>query len=217
MKDKYIKFLTYGLVLINVFIVYLIVDGIRQPYLFNEAKKAIYVNVIDKLKDIRNAQIAYRTVTNKYASNFDELIDFLDTSYFVLTQVRDSSFVKYDPVYRMDKNYEIKIIDTLGTVSVKDSLFNNDMAIIKALPYIPNTADKFEISSGVINKLGIKIPVFEVKVKKRLLLKDFDKNLVLQEEEAIDVEGKYVKIGSMDNSSISGNWSKLYESPKVNR
>ena len=217
MKDKYIKIITYSLIILNIFFIYKIVDSIREPHIFNKEKTKIYVKVINKLMDIRKAQIAYRTVNKVYASNFDQLIEFIDTAEFTLTQVRDTNYVKYDPVYRMDKTYEEKIIDTLGTVSVKDSLFNSDMSIIKQLPYIPGTSEKFDVKSGFISKSGMKIPVFEVKVKKRFLLKHLEENLVRQEEESLDVKGKYLKVGSMDNSSVSGNWSNVYEIPKVSR
>ncbi len=36
---------------------------------------------------------------------------------------RDSSYLEYDRTYRIDMLREVVVIDTLGTVAVKDSLF----------------------------------------------------------------------------------------------
>ena len=42
----------------------------------------------------------------------------------LLLRKRDSSYLEYDRTYRIDMLREVIVIDTLGTVSVKDSLFS---------------------------------------------------------------------------------------------
>ena len=64
-------------VLILVF-AYQVYNSINAPIKFNEVKNKRYLKVIDKLKDIRNAQIAYNSVNGVYADNFDGLIKFID-------------------------------------------------------------------------------------------------------------------------------------------
>ena len=63
-------------VLIFVF-AYQVYNSINAPIKFNEVKNERYLKVIDKLKDIRNAQIAYKSVNGVYADNFDGLINLL--------------------------------------------------------------------------------------------------------------------------------------------
>ena len=122
-------------VLIFVF-AYQVYNSINAPIKFNEVKNERYLKVIDKLKDIRNAQIAYKSVNGVYADNFDGLIKFIDTAQYTLIQKRDSSFMKYDRVYRIDMLQEIVVIDTLGFASVKDSLFG-DSNRYKAMAEVP--------------------------------------------------------------------------------
>ena len=50
---------------------------------------------------------------------------FVDSAQFTIVQKRDSSYMQYDRVYRIDMLREVIVVDTLGYVSVKDSLFSN--------------------------------------------------------------------------------------------
>ena len=76
------------------------------------------------MKDIRMRQIAHKDVKGIYSNNFDSLVKFVDEGIFTLIEKRDSSYLEYDRTYRIDMLREVIVIDTLGTVSVKDSLFS---------------------------------------------------------------------------------------------
>ncbi len=58
---------------------YKIYDSINGPINFNKTKNERYAQVIDRLKDIRKAQIAHKDVRGVFANNFDSLIAFVDT------------------------------------------------------------------------------------------------------------------------------------------
>ena len=45
--------------------------SVYNPILFNKVKDKRYAKVIDKLIDIRDAQLAHRQVTGKFSDNFD--------------------------------------------------------------------------------------------------------------------------------------------------
>ena len=66
-----------------------------------------------------------RQVTGKFTDNFDNLVKFVDTAKYTITQRRDSTVKDIEATKRftVDMFKEIVIIDTLGYVSVKDSLF----------------------------------------------------------------------------------------------
>ena len=81
-------------------------NSVNAPIEFNKIKNERYLKVIDKLKDIRNAQIAYKSVNGVYSDNFEGLIKFIDTAQYTLIQKRDSSYMKYDRIYRIDNNLE---------------------------------------------------------------------------------------------------------------
>ena len=89
-------------------------------------KNERYATVINKLKLIRKAQIAHKDVKGIYSNNFDSLVKFIDEGIFTLIEKRDSSYMEYDRTYRIDMLREVTVVDTLGFVSVKDSLFGED-------------------------------------------------------------------------------------------
>ena len=119
---RYIETVLWGLIIL---FAYQVFNSVNAPIKFNQVKNERYLKVIDKLKDIRNAQIAYKSVNGVYSDSFEGLIKFIDTAQYTLIQKRDSSYMKYDRVYRIDMLQEVVVIDTLGFASVKDSLFGN--------------------------------------------------------------------------------------------
>jgi len=200
----------------SIFFAYKIYDSINGPIKFNEEKNVRYAKVINRLKDIRTAQIAHRDVKGVFSNNFDSLIKFIDEGQFTLIEKRDSSFLEYDRTYRIDMLREIIVIDTLGTVPVKDSLFGTSLSY-KNMAFIPIEGvddQKFEIAAKVIDKNGYKVPVFEVKVKKNVILFDQNKDLIKQENETIAVDGvngPEIILGSLSNVSTNGNWPTIFD------
>ena len=200
----------------SIFFAYKIYDSINGPIKFNEEKNVRYSKVINRLKDIRTAQIAHRDVKGVFSNNFDSLIKFIDEGQFTLIEKRDSSFLEYDRTYRIDMLREIIVIDTLGTVPVKDSLFGTSLSY-KNMAFIPIEGvddQKFEIAAKVIDKNGYKVPVFEVKVKKNVILFDQNKDLIKQENETIAVDGvngPEIILGSLSNVSTNGNWPTIFD------
>ena len=201
---------------VSIFFAYKIYDSINGPIKFNEEKNVRYAKVINRLKDIRTAQIAHRDVKGVFSNNFDSLIKFIDEGQFTLIEKRDSSFLEYDRTYRIDMLREIIVIDTLGTVPVKDSLFGTSLSY-KNMAFIPIEGvddQKFEIAAKVIDKNGYKVPVFEVKVKKSVILFDQNKDLIKQENETIAVDGvngPEIILGSLSNVSTNGNWPTIFD------
>ena len=195
---------------------YKIYDSINGPIKFNQTKNERYAQVIDRLKDIRKAQIAHKDVKGVFANNFDSLVKFVDEGIFTLIEKRDSSYLEYDRTYRIDMLREVIVIDTLGTVPVKDSLFSNTDRY-KNMAYIPIQGvqdSMFKINAEVINKNGYNVPVFEVKVSKNIILFDQDKDLVKQENETVSVDGvngSEIILGSLSNVSTNGNWPTIFD------
>ena len=108
---------------------YLIYRSVTGPIEFKKIKQERFNKVISVLKDIRNSQEAYKTVNGKFANDFNSLIAFVDTGRYTITQQRDSSYMEFDKTYGIDLLQEVTIIDTLGFIAVKDSLFKGDYAL----------------------------------------------------------------------------------------
>lgn len=197
---------------------YLIYQSVTGPIRFNEVKQERFAQVISKLKDIRSAQEAYKTVNRKYAKDFNSLIKFIDTAHYTITQQRDSSYMEFDKTYQIDMLKEVRLIDTLGTVSVKDSLFGDDSRY-KNLAKVPTAQnnEEFKMEANIVNKSGFKAPVFEAKVEKNVVLYDQPQTLLDNENSQIGVEevnGSWIKVGSLTEVSTSGNWPPVYDSRK---
>jgi hypothetical protein len=203
----------------SIFFAYKIYDSISGPIKFNQIKNERYAKVIDRMKDIRTAQIAHKDVKGEYADNFDSLVKFIDEGIFTLIEKRDSSYLEYDRTYRIDMLREVIVTDTLGFVPVKDSLFKNTTRY-KNMAYIPIKGiedSTFKIKAQVINKNGYKVPVFEVKIAKNTILFDQDQDFVKQENETVSVDGvngPEIVLGSLNNVSTNGNWPTIFDAPR---
>lgn len=200
-----------------IFFSYKIYDSINGPINFNKVKNERYADVISRLKEIRKAQIAHKDVKGFYANNFDSLVSFIDNGIFTLIQKRDSSYLEYDRTYRIDMLREVIVVDTLGFIPVKDSLFKNstDYSQMSKVP-VEGSDATFSIKADVIDKNGYKVPVFEVKVAKSAVLYDQNEDLLKQENETISVDGVNgpdIILGSLTDVSENGNWPSIFDAP----
>jgi len=200
---------------LSIFFASQIYSSINGPIKFNQVKNDRYTQVIDRLKDIRTAQIAHKDVNGFYANNFDSLVNFIDNGIFTVIEKRDSSYLEYNRTYRIDMLKEVEIVDTLGFVPVKDSLFgDNESYKMMAKVPIEGTDSEFSIKADIIDKNGYQVPVFEVKVKKDVVLFDQNKDLLDQENKVISVDGvngPEIILGSMSDVSTSGNWPTIFD------
>ena len=208
--------------ILSIFFSYQIYNSVMGPINFNKVRDIRYSKVINRLKEIRKAQIAYKDVNGIYSNNFDSLIKFIDQGIFTLIEKRDSSYLEYDRTYRIDMLKEVIVVDTLGTVSVKDSLFRNssDYVNMSKIP-VDGIDAEFLINADVIIKnsgsVNYNVPVFEVKIAKNIILHDQNKDLLKQENETISVDGvngSEIILGSMTNVSINGNWPTIFDASK---
>lgn len=180
---------------------------------FNELKEKRYHVVIEKLKDIRDAELAFKQVNGKFTDNFDELVKFIESGKYTIVQRRDSSIVDVEKTKAFGGvtiMKDIIITDTLGTVPVKDSLFGADTRY-RTMMDVPvgKPGAKFELKAGFLDN----IPVFEASVDKAILLDGEDKNLIAKEKQVVSVDGvngPKLTVGSMEEVKTNGNWPKNY-------
>ena len=202
--------------IVIIFLGYLVFNSVYQPIKFNEVKEARYAKVIENLIDIRNAEMAHRSVTGEFEGDWDNLVSFLDTAQFTLTQRRDTTVMdeEYRATYGVDRRIEIVVIDTLGYKSVKDSLFKGSDRY-KTMMNVPikGVNEKFKLDAGTVVKNDNNIPVFQAWISKDVILYDQDKDLINQEKQIVgvdDVNGPFISVGSMEEVKTSGNWPQVY-------
>ncbi len=150
---------------------------IYEPIAFEKEKTYRYGYVIQRLKDIRTAQLAYKNVNNSFTGSFDTLVDF----------VKNGELAVVRQIGNVDDTSAVIIRDTLF-VKVMDSLFKPNF-IVDSLPYVPfGDGAKFKMAAGEVERGNVKLKVFEV-----IDSKPFDPKKVL-------------KVGSMNEPSNAGNW-----------
>lgn len=181
---------------------------------FEKTRTERFQVVIDKLKDIRDAQEAHKTVTGKYAANFKNLVSFLDTAQYTITQQRDSSFRYFDQVYRIEMEKDTVVIDTLGFVSVKDSLFSGrGFSDLAKVPYAQGDQE-FKLEVGEVQSGGFTADVYKVSAKKDWILYDQPEDLRALENAHNSIEevnGDEITVGALEKVSTSGNWPSIYD------
>src|SRR5690606_14980022 len=119
---------------------------------------------------------------------------------------------------RIEMQQDTIIIDTLGTVSIKDSLFGADprYKTMMNVPFAQND-EKFVMKADIIERSGYMAPVFEAKVAKNVVLYDQPEDLVEREnalQSVEEVNGTDIKVGSLTDVSTNGNWPPVYDRKK---
>ena len=161
---------------------------ILDPIKFEQEKNYRYTFIKEKLIDIRSAQLAYKEKNGQFTHSFDQLIACVKLDSFVLVQKTDTLIEYYNKVYREMQFKDTLLLDTLGKVSILDSLFSKNY-LIDSLAYVPPINKlKFKMRSGVINKSKIDVPVFEA-----------------LDPSPYDPQNTLI-IGSMLEANLNGNW-----------
>ena len=145
------------LLAIIVFLAMQLVKSIQAPIKFGHEQKARESKVVERLIDIRNAEVLYKNATSQYTNNFDTLIKFCQNAEIPIVKIIP------DPT---DTTFTRTINDTIGFVKVMDSLrTGRDNFNVNDLKYVPFGAnhENFELEAGVIKRSGIDIPVFEAR------------------------------------------------------
>lgn len=189
------KILTVVFLFIAIGIGYYLVDSIISSVEEEKRIARIESRIIEKLRLIRDAQVAYNDVHGQYTSDWNKLISFVDTGKVYITQRREeTTLLEYGA-----EETEI-FIDTLASVPVKDSLFSNPVyqkfENLERLPYVPVTGAKFDIFADKIRRGGVEVDVFEVK----------DPQPVNPQRRGENSPKGPLRVGSRTEVTTAGNW-----------
>lgn len=176
-------------------------DDIQEPIIFQEESDKRYEKAQERLVLIKDAQLAFKEGNRRFAKNFPELIAHIDTADFVITSNRDTSYIVFDKVYKEKVEKVETLTDTLGYVSIKDSIFEKgfDLNSLAMVPVNEVKGAKFELKSGMLKKGNNTIPVMEVSISKDILLRGLNERLIKN-------DGKDLILGSLNEVNLNGNW-----------
>jgi uncharacterized protein with FMN-binding domain len=184
---------------IAIFLAYVLYQNIMKPVKFNQEVDKRNTAVIQALKDIRAAQLVYKSAKSVYANDLDSLILFVKNG--------EIPVVKLVPA-PTDTTFSKTIRDTIGYVSVIDSLYKRAGFSIDKMKIIPSSTEEFSLEAGKLEKGGVEVNVFEAKAHYDEYLSDLDKqmlmNIIAGREDIERFPG--LKVGSMTEVSIDGNW-----------
>ena len=181
---------------------YFVYESIQKPLRFNAEKDKRYAATIQRLKDIRTAQVAYKSEYKKFTGSFDTLIAFLkNDSFRVVLQIGDE-----------DDSADVKagrIIRDTVKVSVLDSLFKKGYPVdsIRYVPYAGNV--QFELGTNNIETGKVNVNVFEAKISNNILLEGLDPQLLINfNSERTKMTGfAGLRVGSLEETNNNaGNW-----------
>jgi len=167
----------------------------------NETRRAA---VISNLKDIREIQKYYKQNNGSYAGDFAALLAFAEEGQIPIVEIIADT---------TDIDNPRSIRDTIGFVSVRDSLFgqreNFNLHDIAIVPYSNNV--QFELQAGTVDRSGMKLHVFEAKTLNiNFLTKGMEKyrQEVINLNNTLEQLDKYpgLKVGSLTEISTDGNW-----------
>jgi hypothetical protein len=196
-----------------VVLAYLIYQSIQRPIDFEKAKDARYEVTIERLKDIRKAQLAYKDVYGKFTGSWDTLINFvLHDSVRNVRKVGELTDSMIEAKITEKKAIEMGLIirDTIRE-SVLEAIFGKSYNV-NQLKYVPVTDTIAEFHLGattVTTGSGITVPVFEAKVHNNVILKGLDHQLVINLNDQRRTNEKYpgLKVGSLTETvNNAGNW-----------
>lgn len=183
------------LIVLTVWVGYLDFKSIKDPIDFNNEKIRRYKHIVQRLKDLRTAQLAYKSENGVYCNSLDTLLMFVKQDSF--TVVKAIGFVP-DSLTE-EEALEMGIIsrDTFK-LAVFDSIYSPRYIAAReegvpfkfdSLRFVPFTGGtEFILQSGTIERNNVTIPVFEIKDAK-----PFDKKDTM-------------RVGSLTDPSTAGNW-----------
>lgn len=223
MKKLIIQILLAGLI---IFLGYQCYKSIDTPLKFTEIKKQRYLKTTQRLKDIRTAQEAFKSVYGRYTASFDTLINFV--KYDSVKVVRSIGSLTDEQIEAgMTEAQAIKeglILRDTTKVNTLSSLksaakekreeFLADYAI-EDIRYVPFTQRKHEFVMGtntIYTDSGIEVPVFEARVSNMIIfenLPDEYREYVLQDNGEAKRLNKYpgLKVGDLQEANNNvGNW-----------
>lgn len=195
---KYIVQIALGVIAIA--ITYLIYSGIMKPINFEKEREARYAKVIERLKDIRTAEVAYKSVYQKFTGSFDTLINFVKYDSFPVEFKEgslDDSIAVAKGLVRRDTIY----------IPVRDSIFPKGY-FIDSLRYVPHTVGvQFDLKAGnIVTGSKVTVQVFEANALNFDVLNGMNRQLIINLNDlAKDFKG--LRVGSIkEANNNAGNW-----------
>ena len=206
------KVIQIVLAILIVVLAYLLWESIQAPIRFNKAKDQRYAATIQRLKDIRTAQLAYKDEYGKFTASFDTLINFVKYDSMKLVKAEGSIS---DELLAQGWTEEIAVREGLikrDTIKIPiiDTLFNRtdfNADLLWNVPFTEN--DTFEMATANLSVSKLNVNVFEAKVHNDILLHGLERQEVVNLNDRMKNANNFpgVKVGDIvEPNNNAGNW-----------
>ena len=232
--NKIVKILVEILLaLVAVGCVYGIYRSIMKPVNFNKEKDQRKDVAVQRLKDIRTLEVAFKGVNGRYTADIDSLINFYNTGKMDIImqvgsnddslamentkRVKDRAFLKLSKEEQNARLMELyrqgqKLVFSISTpIAVKDTLFHNRPDFcVDSLKYIPFSGKQLIETDAIIKTVsGVQVPLFEARMPWKALLKGMDNQLRINLDAELEDQDKFpgLQVGSVNQpNNNAGNW-----------
>lgn len=192
---------------------FFIYKSIQRPIQFEKAKKVRYDATVERLKDIRKAELAYKDVYGKFTGSWDTLINFIvNDSVITVRKVGELNDSMVEAGISERKAIQMGlIVRDSARVSALEAVFHNGFDA-KSLKYVPVPGEPSEFHLGatvIITGSGIGVPVFQAKAHNNVILRGLDPQLVINLNDQRRTNEKYpgLMVGSLTETvNNAGNW-----------
>ena len=205
MKAKHIALI---LIPLNIILAYFVYNSINSEVEFQQVAKVRVAENVQKLKDLRQVQIAYKKVNNNYSNNFESLINFLENDSMAIVkaigetpdsltdaQALELGIISRDTAYVLAK----ETVFNEAYLSSRNEKFPLDLS---ALTTVPHSDQNYSVDAGMVEKGKVVVQVFEISTTYGAVFTGLD-----AENKSFEL-GNLLKVGSMDEASLNGNWGE---------
>ncbi len=203
-----------GLVIIG--LIWWIAALISQPLSFEKQLKERNAVVIEKLKDIRTAERAYKSKYKKFTGNFDTLIYFIlnDSLQMERKLVDEDDSVAMARLKRLKKkNVETYYIHVIDTIFNPRKFTAEDVNNLRYIPFTNNQVEFYLEAGEAATGSTMVLPVIECRAPYKAYLDtvEFRQNVINLIDDRVNNFGQYAGLmfGSMEGSNNeAGNWGE---------
>lgn len=213
MKNTIIKIV---LAIVMVGCAYYLYDSIMTPVRFDEVKISREKDVIERIIDIRSAQVGYKQVNGQYTGSFDTLINFVLTAEMEFERQlvsADDSVGLAQLKKAKKKNVEKFTVKAIDTLFGAKKLTPEQVQELRYIPHsktIDGVPAEFEMGAAKVMVGNVNVPVFEAKAHYKTFMQDQDKQLLINlidEQENVLYKYPGIKVGDLiQANNNAGNW-----------
>jgi hypothetical protein len=206
MNAKTIRLILWPVIIILAWFVYRSPISLKE---FQEESNYRKAAVVQQLKDIRTAQVAFKDKHRVYARDFESLISFVENDSIAIIKAIGETPDSLTEEQALSAGIISR--DTVF-VSAGDNIFNEEYLNqrderfafdLRGLPTVAfSDGESFSIEAGSIEKGKVIVQVFEVSTTYATFLNGLDAN-----NKGLDLED-ILRVGSMSDASINGNWGE---------